>query len=88
VSRRAFAGKALSAVAAALVLGSGTAAAQQAILDTGRPFVAGAVENDMLLRGPVGWPTYQSGTAEGLFYRFDPNGYARFGPSERLDQDA
>ncbi len=63
------------------------ASAQQAIVDTAVPFVAGSVQNELLLRGPVGWDTYQSGTVAGLQYRFDPDGYARFGASERLDED-
>lgn len=63
------------------------ALAQEGIVDTAVPFVAGGVQNELLLRGPVGWDTYQSGVADGLYYRFDPDGYARFGASERLDED-
>src|SRR3712207_6356725 len=66
---------------------AGSAAAQEAIVDTARPFVANAREEEQFLRGPVGWPTYQAGTAGELLYRFDPDGYARFGPTERLDED-
>jgi hypothetical protein len=71
---------------AVLALAADRAAAQEAILDTARPFVAGAREEEQFLRGPIGWPTYQAGTANGLFYRFDPDGYARFGSTERLDE--
>ena len=36
---------------------------------------------------PIGWPTYQQGRAGELFFRIDPDGYARFGHGDRLDQD-
>ncbi|HEX2526663.1 MAG TPA: peptidoglycan-binding protein [Geminicoccus sp.] len=57
------------------------------MLDTAKPFAEGAAEIEQYLRGPIGWPTYQQGMAGESFYRFDPDGYARFDPTERLDQD-
>jgi hypothetical protein len=77
---------ALVALAATIGL-AGSLAAQVAIVDTTRPFVKGAVEQESAMRGPMGWPTYQEGMAGPLYYRLDPDGYARFGPSERLDAD-
>lgn len=61
--------------------------AANAVLDTSRPFVAGAREANQQLRGSFGWPTFQEGVINGIYYRFDPDGYARFGANPRLDVD-
>ena len=61
--------------------------AEAAILDTAIPFAIGAREGRQALRGAFGWPTFQEGVVEGIYFRFDPDGYARFSPSPRLDQD-
>jgi hypothetical protein len=58
-----------------------------AILDTGVLFAIGAREADQAIRGAFGWPTFQEGFVEGVYFRFDPDGYARFSPSPRLDED-
>lgn len=58
-----------------------------AILDTAIPFVIGAREGQQSLRGSFGWPTFQEGFVDGVYFRFDPDGYARFSPSPRLDED-
>lgn len=58
-----------------------------AILDTAVLFAIGAQEADQALRGSFGWPTFQEGFVEGVYYRFDPDGYARFSSSPRLDED-
>ncbi len=58
-----------------------------AILDTAVLFAIGAQEADQALRGSFGWPTFQEGFVEGVYFRFDPDGYARFSPSPRLDED-
>ncbi len=68
-------------------LATAPAMAQEAVLDTAKPFTADAAEIEQYLRGPVGWPTFQQGKAGELFFRFDPDGYARFGTTERLDED-
>ncbi len=62
-----------------------SAPAQEAVIATDRPFAPGAVEKEQDLRGTAGWPTYQEGVADGLFYRFDPDGYARFIEDERQE---
>ena len=62
-------------------------AIENAVLDTSILFVAGAQEAEQELRGAFGWPTFQEGLAEGIYYRFDPDGYARFAPTDRLDTD-
>lgn len=58
-----------------------------AILDTSVLFAIGAREAEQALRGSFGWPTFQEGFVEGVYFRFDPDGYARFSPSPRLDED-
>lgn len=58
-----------------------------AILDTSIPFAIGAREGDQSIRGSFGWPTFQEGFVEGVYFRFDPDGYARFSTSPRLDED-
>lgn len=60
---------------------------ENAILDTALPFAIGAREARQSLRGSFGWPTFQEGLVEGVYFRFDPDGYARFSPSPRLDTD-
>lgn len=60
---------------------------ENAVLDTSILFVVGAQEAVQELRGAFGWPTFQEGLAEGIYYRFDPDGYARFAPTARLDTD-
>jgi hypothetical protein len=62
-------------------------ASENAILDTGIPFAIGAREARQSLRGSFGWPTFQEGLVEGVYFRFDPDGYARFAPTPRLDTD-
>lgn len=58
---------------------------ENAIVDTSIPFVLGAHEEQQSLRSSFGWPTFQEGQVEGTYFRFDPDGYARFSPSPRLD---
>jgi len=58
-----------------------------AILNTSVLFAIGAQEADQALRGSFGWPTFQEGFVEGVYFRFDPDGFARFSPSPRLDED-
>ncbi|MEP3032708.1 MAG: hypothetical protein ABJO67_00005, partial [Pseudoruegeria sp.] len=58
-----------------------------AILDTSVLFAIGAQEAQQSLRGSFGWPTFQEGLVEGVYFRFDPDGYARFSPAPRLDVD-
>lgn len=58
-----------------------------AILDTSIPFSVGAHEARQELRGAFGWPTFQEGLVQGVYFRFDPDGYARFSPTPRLDTD-
>ncbi len=62
-------------------------ASENAILDTAIPFAIGAREARQSLRGAFGWPTFQEGLVEGVYFRFDPDGYARFAPTPRLDTD-
>ena len=62
-------------------------APENAIVDTSIPFAIGAREARQELRGAFGWPTFQEGLVEGVYFRFDPDGYARFAPSPRLDTD-
>lgn len=62
-------------------------AADNAIVDTSIPFAIGANEAQQSLRGAFGWPTFQEGLVEGVYFRFDPDGYARFSPNPRLDVD-
>lgn len=62
-------------------------ASENAILDTGIPFVIGAHEAQQSIRGSFGWPTFQEGLVQGVYFRFDPDGYARFAPTPRLDSD-
>lgn len=71
-----------------LAAGESPALAEEAILDTARPFVADAVERELFLRSAIGWPIFQEGIAGGWVYRFDPDGYARFGLDQRLGEDA
>jgi len=58
-----------------------------AILDTSIPFAIGAREGDQTIRSSFGWPTFQEGVVEGVYFRFDPDGYARFSSSPRLDEN-
>lgn len=60
---------------------------ENAILDTSVPFAIGAREAQQNLRGAFGWDTFQEGLVEGVYFRFDPDGYARFSSSPRLDTD-
>lgn len=62
-------------------------ASENAIVDTSIPFAIGAREAQQALRGSYGWPTFQEGLVEGVYFRFDPDGYARFSPNPRLDVD-
>jgi hypothetical protein len=62
-------------------------ATENAILDTSVLFAIGAREARQELRGAFGWPTFQEGLVEGVYFRFDPDGYARFAPTPRLDTD-
>ena len=62
-------------------------ASENAILDTAIPFAIGARQAQQSLRGSFGWPTFQEGLVEGVYFRFDPDGYARFAPTPRLDSD-
>lgn len=62
-------------------------ASENAIIDTSIPFAIGAREAQQSLRGSFGWPTFQEGLVEGVYFRFDPDGYARFAPTPRLDTD-
>lgn len=62
-------------------------ASENAVLDTSILFSIGAREARQELRGAFGWPTFQEGLVEGVYFRFDPDGYARFAPSPRLDTD-
>lgn len=62
-------------------------ASENAILDTSIPFAIGARQAEQNLRGSFGWPTFQEGLVDGVYFRFDPDGYARFSPSPRLDTD-
>jgi len=52
-----------------------------AILDTSIPFAIGAREGEQTIRSSFGWPTFQEGFVEGVYFRFDPDGYARFSAS-------
>ena len=58
-----------------------------AILNTAILFAVGAREAQQSLRNAFGWPTFQEGLVQGVYFRFDPDGYARFSPSPRLDAD-
>lgn len=60
---------------------------QNQLVDTSILFAAGAREGEQTLRGALGWPTFQEGRVFGINYRFDPDGYARFGPTPTLDTD-
>lgn len=60
---------------------------ENAILNTAVLFAVGAREAQQSLRNAFGWPTFQEGLVQGVYYRFDPDGYARFSPSPRLDAD-
>lgn len=62
-------------------------ASENAVLDTSILFAIGAREARQELRGAFGWPTFQEGLVDGVYFRFDPDGYARFAPSPRLDTD-
>ncbi|MEM7241147.1 MAG: hypothetical protein AAF429_03080 [Pseudomonadota bacterium] len=57
------------------------------ILDTGVLFAIGAREAEQAIRGAFGWPTFQEGFVDKVYFRFDPDGYARFSTSPRLDED-
>ena len=60
---------------------------ENAILDTSVPLAIGAREARQELRGSFGWATFQEGLVDGVYFRFDPDGYARFAPTPRLDSD-
>ena len=78
----------LSATAQDQTSGDGDAfASENAIVNTALPFAIGAREARQELRGAFGWDTFQEGLVEGVYFRFDPDGYARFSPSPRLDTD-
>ena len=62
-------------------------ASENAVLDTSILFAIGAREARQELRGAFGWPTFQEGLVDGVYFRFDPDGYARFSPTPRLDTD-
>ncbi|GLQ35283.1 hypothetical protein GCM10007939_15660 [Amylibacter marinus] len=72
---------------------SGQSAQQQGIsnttqiLDTSVLFAIGAREAEQAIRGSFGWPTFQEGFVDKVYFRFDPDGYARFSSSPRLDED-
>jgi hypothetical protein len=57
------------------------------ILDTAVLFAIGAREAEQAIRGSFGWPTFQEGFVDRVYFRFDPDGYARFSTSPRLDED-
>ena len=57
------------------------------ILDTGILFAIGAREAEQALRSSFGWPTFQEGFVDQVYFRFDPDGYARFSPNPRLDEN-
>lgn len=57
------------------------------ILDTSILFAIGAREAEQAIRGSFGWPTFQEGFVDKVYFRFDPDGYARFSTSPRLDED-
>ena len=57
------------------------------ILDTGILFAIGAREAEQALRSSFGWPTFQEGFVDQVYFRFDPDGYARFSPNPRLDDN-
>jgi hypothetical protein len=84
---------AFDAVAQSALPGSDLSAAPEmftadnAILDTSIPFAIGAREAEQELRSAFGWPTFQEGLVEGVYFRIDPDGYARFSPTPRLDTD-
>jgi hypothetical protein len=61
--------------------------AENAILDTSILFAIGAREAQQELRSAFGWPTYQEGLVDGVYFRLDPDGYARFSPTPRLESD-
>ena len=60
---------------------------ENAILDTSILFAVGAREARQALRSAFGWEMFQEGLVEGVYFRFDPDGYARFAPTPRLDSD-
>ena len=49
-------------------------APENAIIDVSIPFAIGAREARQELRGAFGWPTFQEGLVEGVYFRFDPDG--------------
>tara|TARA_R110002096_G_scaffold51390_1_gene134326 strand:- start:23331 stop:25016 length:1686 start_codon:yes stop_codon:yes gene_type:complete len=57
------------------------------VLDTSVLFAIGAREAEQAIRGSFGWPTFQEGFVDRVYFRFDPDGYARFSTSPRLDED-
>ncbi len=60
---------------------------ENAVLNTSIPFAIGAREARQELRGAFGWSTFQEGLVDGVYFRFDPDGYARFSPTPRLDSN-
>lgn len=67
-------------------VGQGAESAE-AVLNTSVMFAIGAREAQQQIRGSFGWPTFQEGFVDGVYFRFDPDGYARFSTSPRLDED-
>jgi hypothetical protein len=61
--------------------------AENAILDTSILFAIGAREAQQELRSAFDWPTFQEGLVDGVYFRLDPDGYARFSPTPRLESD-
>jgi len=87
IATAAFAALGLASPILAQTDGPGAFISENAILDTAIPFAIGAREAQQNLRGSFGWSTFQEGLVEGVYFRFDPDGYARFSPSPRLDAD-
>lgn len=89
--------KTLSRIGGAVLVSAGAVFGQTAqqqgianttqILDTSVLFAIGAREAEQALRGSFGWPTFQEGFVDRVYFRFDPDGYARFSTSPRLDED-
>lgn len=77
----------VTAPAADATQDAGAFAPENAVINTAIPFAIGAREARQNLRGSFGWPTFQEGLVDGVYFRFDPDGYARFAPTPRLDTD-
>jgi hypothetical protein len=61
--------------------------AANAVINTDQLFAIGAREGSQAIRGSFGWPTFQKGLVDRVYFRFDPDGYARFAATPRLDTD-